>query len=89
MDHHHGVWTEDARQIGERIGIDWGRSAFDVAQFRMHQLAEVTGANLLVIGSSRRGLLGRVLIGHDTRARSTAPRAQLRSHPPGIAASRR
>ncbi len=39
MDHHHGVSTEDARQIGERIGIDWGRSAFDVAQFRMHHRA--------------------------------------------------
>ena len=34
----------------------------------LHELAEVAGADLLVIGSSRRGLLGRVLIGDDTRA---------------------
>jgi nucleotide-binding universal stress UspA family protein len=33
----------------------------------LHELAETTGADLLVIGSSRRGLLGRVLIGDDTR----------------------
>jgi nucleotide-binding universal stress UspA family protein len=34
----------------------------------LHELAEAVGADLLVIGSSRRGLLGRVLIGDDTRA---------------------
>lgn len=27
--------TDDARRIGERIGIDWDTSAFDVEQFRM------------------------------------------------------
>jgi Protein of unknown function (DUF5661) len=35
MDHHRDFSPEEARQIGERIGIDWGRSAFDVEQFRM------------------------------------------------------
>ena len=34
----------------------------------LHELAEITDADLLVLGSSRRGLLGRVLIGDDTRA---------------------
>jgi nucleotide-binding universal stress UspA family protein len=34
----------------------------------LHELAEEICADLLVIGSSRRGLLGRVLIGDDTRA---------------------
>ncbi|HTP21824.1 MAG TPA: universal stress protein [Solirubrobacteraceae bacterium] len=34
----------------------------------LHELAELNAADLLVIGSSRRGLLGRVLIGDDTRA---------------------
>ncbi|MBV8954895.1 MAG: universal stress protein [Solirubrobacterales bacterium] len=34
----------------------------------LHELAEASGADLLVLGSSRRGLLGRVLIGDDTRA---------------------
>ena len=34
----------------------------------MHELAESEGADLLVLGSSRRGLLGRVLLGDHTRA---------------------
>lgn len=27
--------TEDARKIGETLGIDWSKSKFDVEQFRM------------------------------------------------------
>ena len=34
----------------------------------LHELCEVIGADLLVVGSSRHGLLGRVLIGDDTHA---------------------
>jgi nucleotide-binding universal stress UspA family protein len=34
----------------------------------LHELAEEIGADLIVVGSSRRGLLGRVLLGDDTRA---------------------
>ena len=34
----------------------------------LHRLAETVGADLLVVGSTRRGPLGRVLIGDDTRA---------------------
>jgi nucleotide-binding universal stress UspA family protein len=34
----------------------------------LHVLAETVGADLLVIGSSRHGVLGRVLLGDDTRA---------------------
>jgi nucleotide-binding universal stress UspA family protein len=34
----------------------------------LHELAEATGADLLVVGSSRRGVLGRVMLGDDTRA---------------------
>ena len=30
-----GFSTEDARRIGERIGIDWQSSPFEVEQFRM------------------------------------------------------
>jgi hypothetical protein len=29
-----GFSTEDARQVGEAIGIDWDESPFDVEQFR-------------------------------------------------------
>jgi len=34
----------------------------------LHELAESSGADLLVVGSSERGLVGRVLLGDDTRA---------------------
>ncbi|MGZ4173772.1 MAG: DUF5661 family protein, partial [Solirubrobacteraceae bacterium] len=30
-----GFSTEQAHDIGERIGIDWGSARFDVDQFRM------------------------------------------------------
>jgi nucleotide-binding universal stress UspA family protein len=33
----------------------------------LHELGEMIGADLLVVGSSRRGLVGRVLLGDDTR----------------------
>jgi Protein of unknown function (DUF5661) len=35
MEQHSGFSTDEARRIGERIGIDWDRSEFDVEQFRM------------------------------------------------------
>jgi Protein of unknown function (DUF5661) len=34
MDHEPVFSTEDARRIGERIGIDWESSPFDLEQFR-------------------------------------------------------
>jgi len=34
----------------------------------LHELAEAEGADLLVLGSRRRGLLGRILVGDETRA---------------------
>ncbi len=34
----------------------------------LHEITEEIGADLLVVGSSRRGLLGRVFLGDDTRA---------------------
>jgi hypothetical protein len=52
---------EEARRVGEQIGIDWGSAAFDVEQFRMgmdvelehglHDLStNVTGDDDLVTG---------------------------------------
>jgi hypothetical protein len=35
MAHDPSFSTDQARAIGERIGIDWGTSPFDVEQFRM------------------------------------------------------
>src|SRR5437660_10515213 len=35
VEHEREFSTEEARRIGERIGIDWEHSPFDVEQFRM------------------------------------------------------
>lgn len=35
MEHHREFSQDDARQIGERVGIDWASSPFDIEQFRM------------------------------------------------------
>jgi hypothetical protein len=35
MEQHRTFSTDDARTIGERVGIDWNSSPFDVEQFRM------------------------------------------------------
>jgi nucleotide-binding universal stress UspA family protein len=43
----------------------------------LHEFCEVMGADLLVLGSSRRGLLGRVLIGDDTRAALNGARCAI------------
>jgi uncharacterized protein DUF5661 len=36
-----GFSAEDARRIGEQIGIDWSNSPFDVEQFRMGMEVEL------------------------------------------------
>lgn len=65
-----------SRELLERVRAEAGLEAGPEADIRwqgsasvgrgLHELAEVIEADLLVIGSSRRGLLGRVLIGDDT-----------------------
>jgi uncharacterized protein DUF5661 len=53
--------TDEARSVGERIGIDWATAPFDVEQFRMgmnvelehglHDLqTDVTGSDPVVTG---------------------------------------
>jgi nucleotide-binding universal stress UspA family protein len=51
---------------GVQAHLRW-RGSDSVGQ-GLHELCEVIGADLLVVGSSRHGLLGRVLVGDDTRA---------------------
>jgi nucleotide-binding universal stress UspA family protein len=51
---------------GRELTLRWVRSA-SVGR-GLHQLAEADGADLLVLGSARRSLLGRVLLGDDTHA---------------------
>jgi nucleotide-binding universal stress UspA family protein len=58
---------ERARKHGDVRAQLRVRAAHSVGR-GLHELCEVTGADLLVVGSSRRGLLGRVVLGDDTRA---------------------
>jgi nucleotide-binding universal stress UspA family protein len=51
----------------------------------LHELCEAIEADLLVVGSSRRGLLGRVLIGDDTSAALTGAPCAIAIAPAGYA----
>jgi nucleotide-binding universal stress UspA family protein len=51
----------------------------------LHELAELEGADLLVIGSCRRGPVGRVLVGDDTRAALNGASCALAVAPTGYA----
>ena len=52
----------------------------------LHVLAEETGADLLVIGSSRHGLMHRVMVGDDTRAALNGAPCAVAIAPAGYAA---
>jgi len=51
---------------GIDVHLRW--SASDSAGRGLHQMAEGMHADLVVVGSTRRGTIGRILIGDDTRA---------------------
>jgi nucleotide-binding universal stress UspA family protein len=53
-------------ETGVEAHVRWRRSS-SVGR-GLHELCELIGADLVAVGSSRRGLLGRVLIGDDTSA---------------------
>lgn len=51
----------------------------------LHVAAEAAGADLLVVGSTRRGLVGRVLLGDDTRAALNGAPCAIAISPAGYA----
>jgi nucleotide-binding universal stress UspA family protein len=51
----------------------------------LHELAEAMGADLLVVGSTHRGRIGRILIGDDTRAALAGARCAVAVAPAGYA----
>jgi nucleotide-binding universal stress UspA family protein len=53
----------------------------------LHELAEVQKADLLLVGSSRRGLAGRVLLGDDTHAALNGAPCAVAVAPAGYAAN--
>jgi nucleotide-binding universal stress UspA family protein len=56
----------ERQELGVQAHLRW-RGSPSVGR-GLHELCELIGADLLVVGSTRHGLLGRVLIGDDTRA---------------------
>ncbi len=54
----------------------------------LHESAEALGADLLVVGSARRGILGRVLVGDDTRVALNGAPCAVAIAPAGYAQDR-
>jgi nucleotide-binding universal stress UspA family protein len=82
---------EDARELLERARSEAKvdaklRSRESSSPGRgLHELCEAVGVDLLVVGSSRRGLLGRVLIGNDTRSALNGAPCAIAIAPAGYA----
>jgi len=51
----------------------------------LHELCELVGADLLVVGSSRRSVVGRILFGNDTRASLNGAPCAIAIAPAGFA----
>jgi len=62
----HDLLVDARDEAGVKAKLRW--SACTSPGRGLHELAESLGSDLLVVGSSVRGLLGRVLVGDDTRA---------------------
>jgi adenylate cyclase len=75
----------DAREdtgIEARLSCIWSSSVGR----GLHELAEYKGADLLVVGSTRHGLLGRVAMADDTRAALNGARCAIAVAPSGYRA---
>ena len=78
---------ETARdEAGVQANLRW-RGSPSVGR-GVHELAEIISADLLVVGSSRRSLLGRVLVGDDTRAALNGAPCAIAIAPGGYAGER-
>ena len=75
---------ENARRVaGVEAHLRW-RHSYSVGR-GLHELCELVGADLLVVGSSRHELLGRVLIADDTRAALNGAPCAIAIAPAGYA----
>lgn len=75
-----------AERAGLQTPLRW-RGSESVGR-GLHELCEAIGADLLVVGSSRRGLLGRVLLGDDTREALSGAPCAVAIAPAGFARER-
>jgi nucleotide-binding universal stress UspA family protein len=82
---------EHSRELLEAVRSESGLDAklYPVASYftgrGLHELAEQIGADLIVVGSSRRGLIGRVFQGDDMRAALNAAPCAVAVAPSGYA----
>lgn len=87
------VAAQDAMELlasaAEQAGTDAARRAIGCSSVGrgLHHAAEAARADLLVVGSSRRGLFGRVLVGDDTRAALNGAPCAIAVAPAGYAES--
>ena len=72
-----------SEHAGVHAALRWRESSS--AGRGLHELCEVIDADLLVVGSSRHGLLGRVLIGDDTHAALNGAPCAIAIAPAGYA----
>ena len=72
-----------SNEAGVQAGLRW-RESSSVGR-GLHELCEVIEPDLLVVGSSRHGLLGRVLLGDDTHAALNGAPCAMAIAPAGYA----
>jgi nucleotide-binding universal stress UspA family protein len=79
---------DELRKAREQAGIDAEIAYLGARSVGrgLHELAEREGADLLVLGSTRRSLLGRVMMGDDTRAALNGAPCAVAIAPAGYAA---
>lgn len=73
------------KEGGVQANVRWRHASS--AGRGLHELCELIQADLLVVGSSRRGLLGRVLLGDDTHAALNGAPCAIAVAPAGYAQS--
>jgi len=75
------------QDVGAAVGVDAKSLCIyeRTAGRGLHELAQKLGADLLVVGSSRRGFLGRVLLGDDTHAALVGAPCAIAIAPSGFA----
>jgi nucleotide-binding universal stress UspA family protein len=82
-----GDWAASGLPDGETVGgVKVVTERAPSVGEGLHRLAEERGADLVVVGSSRRGMFGRVLLGDDTRASLNGAPCAVAIAPSGFSA---
>ena len=75
------------KDVSDEVGVEAELSCWESSSVGrgLHELCEEAGSDLLVVGSSRRGLLGRVLMGDDTHTALNGAPCAIAIAPAGCA----